>query len=270
VSLQNINSGLISEEEYDKIRDTPTDVVDLRDVYLEGTPIYDDNTKDGNQVYSSTLSILNGVRSAILKHAQVHFDRSLQYGVLSMSSDTETDLRQFRKANKSGGEIVLPSFALSLKDYSPFYSPSYNTRRYKCYMYDKGNRMLSYTCIPIKFSLEFRYYCTTYDMLLRFRENLNYNSQINFPIDGFVYKVFADEGIESYMAGHIYFRVNDKDMKMSSITLKEYDENRPCVLTVGVDVWANILSKPYLTNIIKNIRASINLGGASKKITIKS
>lgn len=263
-----IESSTQSIEDLVEIENTPTDKFEIRDAFEKGTPIFDDNYRDGNQVYSSTLSIMKGVRNAVLKHAQLHFDRSLQYGVISPSDDVETDFRQFRKVNKGGNNIVLPSFAISLKDYAPIYSPSYNTRRYQCFFYDEANRMVTYNRIPMKFEMDFRYYCDNYDVLLRFRENLNFNSQISFKIDGFSYKTIGADDEEVTMDGHIYFKVNDKSMGMTKHKLEDLDKGKAHSLSVKLDVWANILSKPYLTNIIKSPRVNIIINNSTVKTFI--
>ena len=92
--------------------------------------------------------------------------------------------------------------------------------------------MASFVCIPMKYEAEFRYYCTSYDLLLRFRDNLNFNSQISFPEDGFVYSVPGVDGEEVFVSGHIYFKVNDGNMNMSKLTVSDVESGEFWTLTL--------------------------------------
>lgn len=159
------------------------------DIFKNGTIPYNDQQNTGDAIYSSTLSILRGIKATVEDSVKKYIDNSLQVCVVSVGSSQEVDFLQFRKYSNSN-RLILPSLAISLNSEETMYSNVSNLYRYEETIFDGTRYGLSFVSIPIKLNLSFRYYCRNMDELLRFRDNLKNNAQRAFPRKGFSYQMF--------------------------------------------------------------------------------
>ena len=222
------------------------------DITKNGVPPFNDTDIDKGMSFSSTLSILRGIKKAINDGIKSYVDNSIQVCVLSVGSDLETDFIQFRKATTSN-RLILPSLAISYKTDSTMYSTPGNYRRYEQVIFDGTRYGVSFLAIPVAFELTLRYYCRNMDALIRFRDNLRNNSQLAFPKDGFSYKVF-DDNEDIYINGTIYISQKTKEweMKFSNID-GESGVDQYYSMSIPLTCFANAISQAYKTPIIFSV-----------------
>lgn len=243
-------------------------VTEYFDVFKDGAPPYNDQQNTGDAVFSSTLSVLRGIKAAVEEGVKKHIDNSLQTCVLSVGSSQEVDFLQFRKYSQSN-RLLLPSLALSLNSEETMYSNVSNLHRYEQVIFDGTRYGLSFIAIPVKFNLSFRYYCRNMDELLRFRDNLKNNAQRAFPREGFSYQMFNNGEYNTpekplddiYVNGSLYLSQNIKEWEMKFANLVDSGGTEQYyLLKVPFTCWANSISKAYRTPIIfSQPKININL-----------
>lgn len=232
------------------------------DIAKNGVPPFNDTDIENGMSFSSTLSILKGIKKTINDGIKSYVDNSIQVCVLSVGSEMETDFIQFRKSSKSN-RLLLPSLAISYKTDHTMYSIPGNYRRYEQVLFNGTRYGLSFLAIPVAFELTLRYYCRNMDALIRFRDNLRNNAQLAFPKQGFSYKVF-DDNDDIYVNGTIYISQNTKEweMKFSKID-GDSGEDQYYSMSIPMHCWANAISQAYKTPLIfsvPKINIKINKG----------
>jgi len=230
-------------------------------------PIYTNTTRmpnESNMVYSSTMCILQGIRTSIEHAAKNYYDKALQIVILTASSDEATDFATLRQRQKNESQILLPAMAISLDSYKFMYAPSNNIERFANYYYNGSGDLTTYIAIPTEFSLTMRYYTTNYDLLLRFSENLAVNSQLGTK-GQFTYMVLDQKGQVQYVQGYIVVDADNSNHKPKQLSLRDKSKGDVWAISVPVWAWGCIVSHPYPTRSVSVPQVNIDLQPSNLK-----
>jgi hypothetical protein len=280
---------MIEPLDLDALKDIDLVKISKADILSEPLPIYNDNERIGNMVYSSSLAILKGFKAEMQELLKDHIDNSIQYVVLSINSDKETDLQQIRQASmtafeytvpkvdKDGNLIavpleinttqnarpLLPSVAFSSGQPKFLYSsPFNNSLRYQFHAVNKSRNIVSFVMIPMEYNITMRYYCTTFDLFMRFTDTLALNSQLAMPHKGFTYKVITpDPNFLSYINGSIQIQSDPSEQKPEKVKFTSEGLESVWCLEVPIRMWASIISRPYLVPAVIAPTVKINING---------
>lgn len=207
--------------------------------------------------YSTPLQIMIGVSNGINEIASTSFDKMLQLVVLTIDSDSKTDLRQFRHFSKDNRPIF-PSIALSLDYFESMYTDPDNNARFETIFYDGNDQLVAFTALPVVFHFKMRYYNATLDGILRYQENLMQNSTLAFPKNGFSYSIYInDTGKTEYMNGTIKIDIPKGSYAPKPLSLDFKQMGNPWVLEVPVTAWATLMSAPYSRPMVRNTDISV-------------
>jgi hypothetical protein len=277
----------------DALKNIDVQKIDRRDILNEPLPIYNDNERIQNMVYSSSLAILKGFKAEMQDLLKNHIDKSIQHVVLSINSDTQTDIQQIVQASMTtfessvakidvaGNKIeipldvntpfnarpLLPSVAFSSGQPKFLYSsPFNNSMRYQFHAVNKSRQIVSYVMIPMEYKITMRYYCPTFDMFLRLTDSLALNSQLAMPHKGFnkgfTYKVITpDPNYTSYINGSIQIQSDPSEQKPTKVDFSEGGLKNIWCLEIPIRVFASIISRPYLVPAVISPQIKINING---------
>lgn len=229
-------------------------------------PVYDNHTRipnEPNMVYSSTMNILKGLKNYVEVAAKNYYDKSLQSVILSVATDEYTDFLTLRQREKNESQILLPAIALSLSTYKFLYAPSNNIERFAQYFYTGSNQLSTYIAIPTEFKLSLRYYTTNYDLLVRFSENLCFNSQLATK-GRFYYDVLDNEGKVQKVEGFMVIDADNSNHTPKQLSLKDKRLGSVWSLSIPVYAWAAIVSKPFDTRSVTAPQVNIHVEPEAK------
>ena len=210
-----------------------------------------------------------GVSTAINDIASTYFDPMLQLVVLTIDSDSKTDLRQFRQFSKNNRPIF-PSIALSLNYFEPLYSDADNTARFETAFDNGGTELVAFTAVPVIFHFKMRYYTSNLDGILRYQENLFQNSTLAFPKKGFSYSIYVDKtGKTEYLNGTIKIDIPKGSYAPKPHSLNNKQMGNPWVLEVPVTAWATLMSAPYSRPKVRHTDVTINYSKLGESPIVK-
>lgn len=259
--------SLITPDTLDRFDEIQIKPITRLDIFKDPVPVYNDNARVGNMVYSSTLAILKGSKMTLEPILKSVVDNSIQFVILCMSDDKKSDLYNIRRASMKIGEnnsILLPSVCLSLKEYKYLYSSPYNNSRYQQYVSDKGRNVLSFLSIPMVYYCSLRYYCTNWDVALRFEENLCLNGIDAMPREGFYYEVMGVEDKNMFLHGTMQITTENKAHQFSKLTHQDKQgdilSSTWCV-DIPITIRASIISRPYYIPSVLSPTVNINMNG---------
>lgn len=257
----------LTPETLEKLDEIQIEPLMRLDITNDPVPVYNDNYKIGNMVYSSTLAILKAAKDTLEPILKTTVDNSIQFIVLTMSEDKKSDYYLIRKASMKIGEndrILLPSIAMSMRDYKYLYSSPYNNKRYQQHVRDKSRNLLSFLSIPIIYNMSMRYYCPNWDLALRFEENLIQNGIDALPKEGFLYKVKGPNNLEMYLHGTVQISTDNSSHTLSKLTIENKAGDAlssTWYIDIPFTIRASIISRPYLVPSVQTQAITIKMNG---------
>ena len=256
----------ISQSSLDNLDDIFT-VIEPNDIVSKTVPIYNNRTRmpnEPNMVYSSTMCILKGIKNAIQDAAKQYYDTSIQAVILSVATDETSDFLTLRQKEKNESQILLPAIAISLDKYKFMYSPSNNIERFAQYYYTGSSQLTTYIAIPTEFKLNMRYYTTNYDLLVRFSENLCFNSQLATK-GKFSYMLLDQNNEIQNIEGYIVIDADNSNHQPKQLSLKDKRLGSVWSISIPVYAWGAIVSKPFNTRAVTSPQVNINLSPSNVK-----